>query len=157
MKRLLAALTLLLVPVAANAQAVPLTPPPFGADAQTHALLFDSMLAIARANIQNPASAAIATRSYEAAIQRLQIGDIDAARRDASFALIQAGLRTTTIPVAKSAVETITAPLRALEHPILNIPFTDPRHDLPGSKNPCAVLAAESLRNACAASLGPAR
>ena len=158
MKRLLATIVLALVPLSAQAQAVPLTAPPF-TDTQTHALLFDSMLAIARANSQNPSAAATASLSYQAAIQRLQIGDIGGARRDAAYAFGQAGLTSTTIPLATTRIDMIAAPLRSLEHPLPNLPFTDPRHDLQGRPrgNPCASLTAADLRAACAAAVLPSR
>jgi len=158
MKRFLLTLALVLAPIAVQAQAVPLAAPPF-TDTQTHALLFDSMLAIARANSQNPGAAATASFSYQAAIQRLQMGDISGARRDAAYALGQAGLTATTIPIATNQIDAIAAPLRALERPLLNLPFTDPRHDLQGRPrgNPCDSLTAVDLRAACAAAVLPSR
>jgi hypothetical protein len=142
---------LALAPVAANAQVIPLATLPSNIDAQTRSLLFDSMLAIARSNIQSPMAATAASLSYQAAIQRLQSGDISGARRDAAYALGQLGLTSTTIPVGASAVDAIAAPLRALEHPILFVPFTDPRHDLRphATGNPCASLSPGELRNEC--------
>jgi hypothetical protein len=147
----------MLAPVAANAQAIPLTAPPPNTDAQTRSLLFDSMLAIARSNIQSPTAATAASLSYQAAIQRLQSGDVLGARHDAAYALGQLGLTSTTIPVGASAVDAIAAPLRALEHPILFVPFTDPRHDLRPhtTGNPCASLSSGELRNACRRALTP--
>ena len=158
MKRFLATLALVLVPVVAQAQAGPLTAPPF-IDQQTHAILFDSMLAIARANVVNPSAAATASLSYQAAIQRLQMGDISGARHDAAYALGQAGRTSTTIPIATSEIDAIFAPLRALEHPLFNLPFTDARHDLQDRPrgNPCATLTAPDLRAACAAAVLPSR
>ncbi len=157
MKRLLLALMLGLAPVAANAQAIPLTTPPSNTDAQTRSLLFDSMLAIARSNIQSPTASTAASLSYQAAIQRLQRGDVSGARREAGYALGQLGLTTTTIPIGASAIDAIAAPLRALEHPILFVPFTDPRHDLGprATGNPCASLSVGELRDACQRAVRP--
>lgn len=147
----------MLVPVAANAQVIPLTALPPNTDAQTRSLLFDSMLAIARSNIQSPAAATAASLSYRAAIQHVQSGDILGARRDAAYALGQLGLTSTTIPVGASAVDAIAAPLRALEHPISFAPFTYPRHDLRPHTigNPCASLSFGELRNDCQRAVTP--
>ena len=142
MKQLLLALTLIFAPVAANAQVIPLTAPPPNTDAQTHNLLFDSLLAIARSNLQSPMAAAAASLSYQAAIQRLQSGDVSGARRDAVYMLGQLNLTSTTIPVGASAIDAIAAPLRALEHPILNV-------------SPCGYLSAGEMRKACQRAVAP--
>ena len=147
----------MLAPVAANAQVIPLRTPPPNTDAQTRSLLFDAMLAIARSNVQSPTAVSAASLSYLAAIQLLQSGDVLGARRDAAYALGQLGLTSTTIPVGASAIDEIAAPLRALEHPIMFVPFTDPRHDQRPhtTGNPCASLSAGELRNACQRALTP--
>jgi hypothetical protein len=83
---------------AASAQ-VPLpAPPPPGAPAAS--VIFDAMLAIARAAQSNPSAAQTATFSYNAAIQQYNIHDFDRARQSALTAISQ----TATVPLPQPSL-----------------------------------------------------
>jgi len=81
---LAAALTLMNIAAAAP---LPTPPPPGG---PTSTMIFDAMLAVARAASSNPSAAQTAAFSYQAAVQQYNAGDFDRARMSAIAAIGQA-------------------------------------------------------------------
>lgn len=96
MKRFLSAViaaAAVAAPAAAQTVPPPNVPKPPPVTNQTTSLIFDAMLAISRAQQQNPQAAQTASFAYAKALERLRAGDISAADANALDAWSQA-LRT---------------------------------------------------------------
>ena len=94
----------------ANAQTVPLGTPPNPAANPTANVIFDAMLATARAAATNPRSAQPASVNTSAAIERYNAGDINGARAAAIAALIDANRAAPDpIPVLRSTIPQTSA------------------------------------------------
>lgn len=95
---------------------------PVPGTSQTANLLFDAMMAAARAASTNPAASQAAMQSYQNALQRFNTGDISAARAQAIQALITANgapqgssgipAMRSTIPPPASFYQTSPFPLQ---------------------------------------------
>ncbi|BDE07038.1 hypothetical protein WPS_23140 [Vulcanimicrobium alpinum] len=102
-------LTLALAAGAAG-QTVPLTTPPQPGANATANLIFDAMLATARANATNPQAGAAAALSYQHAVQRYNVGDLANARAQAGQALIAANRAAPlVIPELRSTIPQTSA------------------------------------------------
>ncbi len=117
MKRLLLSLILAgAMTGTAFAQGTPLAPnlplnqaPQPGAN-PTANLIFNAMLATARANATNPQAAASANLSLQHAVQSYNLGDLTGAQSQATQALIDANRQAPTqIPVLQSTIPTTSA------------------------------------------------
>ena len=89
----------------ASAQTQPLTVAPPPGSTPTATLIFDAMMATARAASVNPQAAQSATLNTHAAIQRYNTGDDNGARSAAIQALIEANrMPPSPIPVLRSTI-----------------------------------------------------
>lgn len=106
----LAAATILASAGTAGAQVVPAGTPPNPSANATASLIFDAMLATARAAATNPSSAQPASVNTDAAIARYNAGDINGARSAAIQALIDANrAQQSPIPVLRSTIPQTSA------------------------------------------------
>jgi hypothetical protein len=119
MKHLVLAITLFAAATAgAVAQTVPLTTPPQPGANPTASLIFDAMMATARAASTNPAAAQAAALASQHAVQSYNTGDLANARAQA-IAALNAANRSQPTPIAElrstipqtSALQTAPFPL----------------------------------------------
>jgi len=104
------ALLLTLAGSPALAQTVPLGTPPNPSANPTANLIFDAMLATARAAATNPRAAQPASVNTNAAIERYNAGDINGARASAIAALIDANRAAPNpIPMLRSTIPQTSA------------------------------------------------
>jgi hypothetical protein len=133
--------------VAATAQTPPgaRAPVPLPGTTMTSTLLFNAMLAVARAAATNPQAASGAALEYSVALQRYGSGDFNGAQSSAIRAMIQADTpQTTTIPTI--------APLVPGEHPRVD---TYPANSLAEIDADAFVAEARGAVAACTAHHAP--
>jgi hypothetical protein len=102
----------------ATAQVVPLGTAPPPSSTPTANLIFQAMMATARAASTNPTAAAAAQIPYQHAVQSYNTGDMENARSQAIQAMIEANRQPpVNIPVLQSTIPTTSA-LRTNPFPI---------------------------------------